>query len=72
MYLCDKLDTEVIGGLDKLIKQKNVHVYVDRNYYTGIEYSKWEYLGCTDIECTYYDDKFAMYDSGKLHYYKKD
>lgn len=70
--VCDKLDIEVIGGLDKLIKQKNVHAYVDRNYHTGAEYDDWEYLGCTDSECTYYGNKFAMYDSGRLHYYKKD
>ena len=50
VYTCDKLDTEVISGLDKLIKQKNVHAYIDRNYYTGAEYDKWEYLCCTDVE----------------------
>ena len=69
--ICDKLNTEVIDGLDKLIKQKDVHIYIDRNYYTGAEYDNWEYLGCTDAECTYYDNKFALYDSGKLHYYKR-
>ena len=47
------------------------HLYVDRNYYTGAEYDNLEYLGCTDAECTYYDNKFALYDSGKLHYYKR-
>ena len=48
---CSKLNTVVVGGFNKLIKnlpiQGSLISYVDRRYFTGNSYKDWRYIGET-------------------------
>ena len=48
---CSKLNTVVVGGFNKLIKnlpiQGSLISYVDRRYFTGNSYKNWKYIGET-------------------------
>ncbi len=62
---CSKLNTVVIGGFEKLIKnlplQGSIISYVDRRYFNGNSYNYWKYIGKTNPNYFYMFDHLQRF-----------
>ena len=65
---CTKLNTVIVGGFNKLIKnlplQGKIISYVDRRYFNGAGYKNWNFVGSANSNYFYLDYNY--------HYNKRE
>lgn len=71
---CSLLNTVVIGGFDKLMKniplKGSIISYVDRRYFKGNSYKSWNYIEKTSPNYYYLDRKKGIIRESRLKYQK--